>query len=68
MKELCQVSSAGSSDQISASDLVSRLPADFDVQVAVHQTLCKLRSFCHDMIRGLRDIKENHRCTLSPAP
>lgn len=56
MKEVGRLSGANGSDQNSALDLVSRLPGSYEVQVAAHLTLSQLRSFCHDVIRSLRNI------------
>ncbi|KAK2894294.1 colony stimulating factor 3 (granulocyte) b [Channa argus] len=59
MKEVAKLSGTDSSDQSSVSDLAARLQDDYKVQVAVHLTLSQLRSFCHDMIRSLRNIATN---------
>ncbi|XP_026210745.1 granulocyte colony-stimulating factor-like [Anabas testudineus] len=56
MEEVGQLSGTSGSDQNSASDLASRLPGNYEVQVAVHLTLSRLQSFCHDMMRSLRNI------------
>ncbi|KAM9394368.1 uncharacterized protein KZ484_005425 isoform 2-T2 [Pholidichthys leucotaenia] len=55
MKEAAQLST-DPSDQNQTLDLASRLPGDYEVQVAAHVTLTQLRSFCHDLIRSLRSI------------
>ncbi|KAK2833949.1 hypothetical protein Q5P01_017838 [Channa striata] len=66
MKEAAQLSGANSSDQSAASDLAARLQDDYKVQVAAHLTLSQLRSFCHDMIRSLRNIA-SHRSRAAGA-
>ncbi|XP_061761776.1 uncharacterized protein LOC133556145 isoform X2 [Nerophis ophidion] len=55
MREAAQLSVADV-DQNQDTDLASHLHGDYEVQVAAHLTLCQLRSFCHDMIRGLRAL------------
>lgn len=37
-------------------DAASRLPGNYEAQVAAHLTLVQLRSFCHDLTRSLRAI------------
>ncbi|KAL6102340.1 csf3 [Pungitius sinensis] len=37
-------------------DLASRLHGNYEVQIATHLTLTDLRSFCHDLIRSLKEI------------
>lgn len=56
LKEAAQLGSGDTSDQNGSLDLASRLPGNYEVQVAVHLTLSQLRSFCHDLIRSLRAI------------
>nr|XP_020478719.1 granulocyte colony-stimulating factor-like isoform X2 [Monopterus albus] len=56
MKEAAQLEGGDSLDQNSRLDLASRLPGNYEVQVAVHLTVSQLRSFCHDLIRSLRTI------------
>ncbi|XP_031162795.1 uncharacterized protein LOC116055135 [Sander lucioperca] len=52
MKEAAQLGDAA--DQNQSLDLASRLPGNYEVQVAAHLTLTQLRSFCHDLMRSLR--------------
>lgn len=37
-------------------DAASRLPGNYEAQMAAHLTLIQLRSFCYDLTRSLRAI------------
>ncbi|XP_053194989.1 colony stimulating factor 3 (granulocyte) a [Scomber japonicus] len=52
MREAAQL--GADEDQNPSLDLASRLHGNYEVQVAAHLTLVRLRSFCHDLIRSLR--------------
>ncbi|CAK6983476.1 colony stimulating factor 3 (granulocyte) a [Scomber scombrus] len=52
MREAAQL--GADTDQNPSLDLASRLHGNYEVQVAAHLTLSRLRSFCHDLIRSLR--------------
>lgn len=56
MREAAQLGAGGDADQIQSLNLASHLGGDYEVQVAAHLTLSKLRSFCHDLVRSLRAI------------
>uniref|UniRef100_A0A667XRQ6 Colony stimulating factor 3 (granulocyte) a n=1 Tax=Myripristis murdjan TaxID=586833 RepID=A0A667XRQ6_9TELE len=58
MQEQGHLSSA---EQYQSPDLASHLNGDYEVQVADHLSLKQLLSFCHDLMRSLRQI-----ATLQP--
>lgn len=55
MKEAAQLD-AGVPDQKQSLELGLRLEGDYNTQVALHLTLTRLRSFCHDLSRSLRAV------------
>lgn len=55
MKEAAQLD-GGVLDPSPGLHLDSQPHGNYEVQVAAHLTLMKLRSFCHDLIRSLRAI------------
>ncbi|XP_067472020.1 uncharacterized protein [Thunnus thynnus] len=63
MREAAQLATGSDADQNQSLDLASRLQGNYEVQVAAHMTLSKLRSFCHDLIRSLRAV-----ATYRPSP
>ncbi|XP_068605531.1 uncharacterized protein [Brachionichthys hirsutus] len=58
IKQLAQTDGGGAADDgpYSGLDLASHLHGNYEVQVAAHLALVQLRSFCHDLVRGLRAI------------
>ncbi|KAM7371358.1 hypothetical protein PAMP_008610 [Pampus punctatissimus] len=56
MREAAQLGASSDADQNQSLDLASRLHGNYEVQVAAHLTMSRLRSFCHDLIRSLRAI------------
>ncbi|XP_056144685.1 uncharacterized protein LOC130120092 [Lampris incognitus] len=51
----------GSVERYETTDLASRINGDYQLQVATHLTLIQLRSFCHDMVRSLRNLATTYR-------
>ncbi|XP_056871143.1 uncharacterized protein LOC130515115 [Takifugu flavidus] len=46
----------GDTPEAPSWDAASRLPGNYEAQMAAHLTLIQLRSFCHDLTRSLRAI------------